>query len=52
MSYKELSYELKVTIAEAKKFPVGSFRHVKLKLKATALHKELLKIEKMINNFK
>jgi hypothetical protein len=52
MSYYELDSELKLTIKEAKKVPIGSFRYVKLKHKATALHNELLRIEKMGKNFK
>jgi len=52
MSYYELESNLKMTIREAKKVPEGSFRYVKLKAKATALHNELIRIEKMINKLK
>lgn len=52
MSYNELSEELKNTIAEAKKVPKGSLKFVLLRIKATKLHTELIKVEKMITNFK
>jgi hypothetical protein len=51
-TYEELQIELKNTIQEIKQAQKNSIEYIKLKRKVFALHAELYKIEKMINNFK
>jgi hypothetical protein len=52
LDYKELQEELKRTIAEAKKANKNTVPYIRLKRKANELHVQLIKVERMINNFK
>ena len=52
LDYKELQEELKRTIKEAKKETKNTVHYIRLKRKANELHVQLIKVERMINNFK
>lgn len=52
LSYEEMQEELKNTIAEAKKMTKNTVPYIRLKRKANELHVQLIKVERMINNFK
>ena len=52
LDYKELQEELKRTIAETKKANKNTVPYIRLKRKANELHVQLIKVERMINNFK
>lgn len=52
MSYEEMQEELKRTIAEAKKANKNTVPYIRLKRKANELHIQLIKVERMINNFR
>ena len=52
LDYKELQEELKRTIKKAKKETKNTVPYIRLKRKANELHVQLIKVERMINNFK